>query len=737
MFKQSKCNIHYFFSLSCFIFIILQFIFIPKIEIDIKSTLPPDVSWRATYEYSNDELPSLSAYDIMTESGYLKSDGSFSLRKVPIIADTILLKFEVDDRAFNIAEVKCKIYNFPFKIFTGNSLDEIICLEENGDGTLYLHISNLYDLLKWSIILSFCFSIISGYYLLNAFSYIQKYIGILCLLITPMLAFITIETATNNIWFLGWKYRLINYIFYLIIFLLIHIIVHQIRYCTVIYSGLFLIISIINYYVLLFRGKPLLPWDIYAFSTAMNVASSYVFTIPAGILYCVLVNGLYNINLLCNKDIESKIKHKKRIGIICIVCSFLCGILLMNKEFAGDSLSCWDTDIVYYYRTKGSLFSFTKYWKDNRIQKPDGYSPEVWDKLENSLPQTKVEEDEVSPQYIIMVMNESLTDFGTIDNKETLPFLNSLSNSSIWGNLYVSVRGGSTCNTEFEILTGNSLALLPPNTFPFQSYINHSLPSIANILKGKGYSTAALHLEQGKNWNRNTVYPKLGFDIFYDINSYNNIDTIRGRATDQYNYKQLIDLVETSSTEKLFIFNTTIQNHGGYTDFKDLPQTFDLSSYGEFEEAEVYLSLIRLSDNAFEEMINYFSNIDEPTMIIMFGDHQPKLEEKSEEFLFENNLNNPLARYSTPFVIWKNYENKSQYISQISANYLPTLILEEANMDLPVFHRFLKKLYEEFPVITLQGIIDKNGKYYTSIDEIAENPLIKTYEMLQYSILFD
>lgn len=740
MVKVNRCNIKLFLILSSMIFVFLQFIFVPRIGVGIKSTMPYDVLWTATYENSNEKLPSLGAYDIMKESGRSDVDGAFDLTNVPIVTDAISLNFDSEEIT-EIREVRLEFYHVPLKIISGDALSSITHLGAE-DVDLYLRMDIIADLLKWIIALFLGISLILGYYFSLVLPQLQKFMGALYLVMSPMLAFVTLETITSNIWFIGFRYRILNYIFYLLIYIILYIILSKITIRTFVYNVLFLIIGIANYYVLLFRGKPILPWDIYAISTAMNVASSYVLTLTDNIFYCTLLNVIFVLLTLTYKNQFQKEKRGRKALTIGILCPCLIGIVLGNKDFTGEPFSGWDTDIVYFYRTKGSFFSYVKYWADSRIKKPEGYNTEIWDVLESELPQEDISENEITPQNIIMIMNESLTDIDKISNKyieNTLPFMDSLSGSSIWGNLYVSVRGGSTCNTEFEALTGNSLVFLPPNTFPFQNYINDSIPSIASLLKSKGYTTEALHLEQGKNWNRNAVYPKLGFDAFYDINSYENVDTIRGRATDKYNYKQLINLVEKKTNEKLFVFNITIQNHGGYTGFKDLPKTLDLSSYGNFEEAEVFLSLLQMSDDAFRDLISYFSSVDEPTMIIMFGDHQPKLEERTEEFLLgeSNSLESALNRYNTPFVIWKNYGNKSEYIEHISSNYLSSLILKEANIKLPVYNRFLLKLYEEFPVITLQGIIDKNGRYYTSIDEIAQNPLIKTYEALQYSILFD
>ena len=54
---------------------------------------------------------------------------------------------------------------------------------------------------------------------------------------------------------------------------------------------------------------------------------------------------------------------------------------------------------------------------------------------------------------------------------------------------------------------------------------------------------------------------------------------------------------------------------------------------GAYPQAEQYLSLAHASDQAFEQLVNYFSQVEEPTMIVMYGDHQPKLEDGFYEYL--------------------------------------------------------------------------------------------------------
>lgn len=185
----------------------------------------------------------------------------------------------------------------------------------------------------------------------------------------------------------------------------------------------------------------------------------------------------------------------------------------------------------------------------------------------------------------------------------------------------------------------------------------------------------------------------------------------------------------------------TIQNHGGYTDFYDVDKTVDLSDYGNYPAAELYFSLLKLSDEAIAELIEYFEHESEPTMIIIYGDHQPNLGEDVDEWLSNaasEDRKQSLRKYITPFVIWTNYDIEEQYIDKISANYLPALILKIGNFQLPGFYQFLWEVYEQYPVITTAGIVDTEGRYYNNLEEVDDKTgLLNLYEQIQYNILFD
>ena len=76
----------------------------------------------------------------------------------------------------------------------------------------------------------------------------------------------------------------------------------------------------------------------------------------------------------------------------------------------------------------------------------------------------------------------------------------------------------------------------------------------------------------------------------------------------------------------LFLFNVTIQNHGAYT-VKDYPAEIRLMDQpGVYPMAEQYLTLVHKTEDQFLRLTEYFSQQDEPVLILMFGDHQPSVE---------------------------------------------------------------------------------------------------------------
>ena len=167
-------------------------------------------------------------------------------------------------------------------------------------------------------------------------------------------------------------------------------------------------------------------------------------------------------------------------------------------------------------------------------------------------------------------MNESLAELKTAGdfttNTEYFPFMDSLEENTVRGSLCVPVFGSMTSNTEFEFLTGDSMALLPANSIAYQFNVKPGTYSMVSTLKDQGYYSVAMHPYPGENWNRVECYQNMGFDAFLDQEFYEGSEELRNYISDEADYQKLIQVVEAKENpeDKLFIFNVTMQNHGGY-----------------------------------------------------------------------------------------------------------------------------------------------------------------------------
>jgi len=237
-----------------------------------------------------------------------------------------------------------------------------------------------------------------------------------------------------------------------------------------------------------------------------------------------------------------------------------------------------------------------------------------------------------------------------------------------------------------------------------------------------------------ENWNRKNVYPHMGFQEIYGGKDMTETDTVRWAISDEADYKEIIHYYENKTGENLFVFNVTLQNHGSYVgEWDNFEETVDLSHLGDFPEAEEYLSLIELSDRALEQLIGYFSQVEEPTLICVFGDHLPVIEQGYYDKLFGKTLyeltgEENLGRYETPFLIWANYDLEESQDEMVSANFLRARIKACSGLEMTDMDRFLSYVSEQYPVITPYGIIDKDGNYYNDL----ENELLNEYQIVCY-----
>ena len=536
-----------------------------------------------------------------------------------------------------------------------------------------------------------------------------------------------------------------------------------------------MVFGLINHYVMLFRSTPFVPWDIFSIGTATSVASNYDFAPTAGV---VVVTVIFIALIMLMHFVDFRIKWKFRFRLIPTVLGILALCLFVNalqdEDFQTDNyLYPFLFTPAYMTKVNGMAVTFAMDLKFVAVDKPDGYSRQKAKELLDSYAGTddnsanneaNKSNTAANSDYpnIIVVMDEAFSDLSVLGDFDTntdyMPFVHSLekgNENTITGYLNTSVCGGNTADTEFEFLTGNTMAFLPVGSIPYQQYIKSKTPSLASYLKSIGYATYAQHPYYSSGWNRDTVYPLLGFDNLSFMQDYSNQRFVREYISDETSFDKIIETYENKPDgQPAFIFNVTMQNHGGYTNTYygfDNTVTADKLNNSALDQ---YLSLIKLTDEDLKNLIEYFSNVDEKTIVVFFGDHQPNDTVASSVLAANgmdyNNLSNEelKLRYQVPYVIWANYDIDEAAGKDTSVNYLAANVLKAAGVPTNDYQSFLLKLQEEYPVIsavrtdktadkTLDKASNKSDKATGSKKNQADSDMLNNYKILQYYRLFD
>lgn len=541
----------------------------------------------------------------------------------------------------------------------------------------------------------------------------------------------------------------INVMFYVSIMAIALAITRSMKWSSVITIVIGFLFNLSSFVVNILRGTPLIPSDFLAIGTAAQVAQNYTFQLRYPIIVTTVITILV-ISLIVKFSFKPTFKRKNLIFSVSGTAVALIFVLSLSAvDYSGDVIDVYDQQ--HANNTHGTLYSFYINVRKMLLQKPDGYEEDDIKVMLSSYEGEK-ELPEKMPN-IIAIMNESFADLEAVGDLKTnvdfMPYINSMEKNTVKGQLLVSPFGGYTCNTEFEFLTGLSMGALPSGSTPYLQYVskpyNFALPS---YLSEFGYTSVAVHPYFARCWNRQKVYDFFGFDEFISLEGFDkyigkeNVDYIRSYMSDRTSYRAVIKrLEEKKQEEKLFLFNVTMQNHGGYTyEDRAFPTVTVTNLKGHYKEAEQYLSLIKESDTAFKELIEYLKEYKEPTVVVMFGDHQPAIEQEFFEELYGNQLSKLSSeelqkRYKVPFVIWANYDIKSAQKEDIktSPNYLSNLLLDCTGIPKSGLGNFTDEVSREIPQINGAGYYTEDGNWHVHSD--TKPDVLKQYNDVEYYML--
>ncbi len=588
-------------------------------------------------------------------------------------------------------------------------------------------------------------------------------LSVIALIIWPVIDFLISEMAMST----GCDYLhlrryvlILNFAAYYLMEAIVLALTLNIRIAVIAGMLLMFVFSAGNIYIVEFRQIPLYLTDLADIKTAGDVAGSYTLGLSKGI-FLLLVFLVFTIILMHRIwPFGRKYIEKKRAIWRCV---------LIPVAVAGTVFSMWyiirspypkkhGVSISTYrpiksYRKHGGMLTFLRSGNYLFVDVPEGYSADVMAELEEAYPSDSASAVSTADvPNIIVIMDEAFSDLqnvGTFEtNEDVMPFIHSMEENTIKGETYVSVFGGHTANSEYEFLTGNTCSFFAVGT-PYVLYIKQDLPNITSYLQDLGTGTSlAMHPNTAANYNRQSVYSSLGFDDFLAIDSFTDAERVRTHVSDYADFQKIIEEYEASqasSDAPFFMFNVTMQNHSPYTlEETNLPKDITITSEGvaDQEQAEQYLNLLHLTDQRVQELVEYFEQQDDPTMIVFFGDHEPGLSNAFYNSILDkkkNKMNNEeqMELYKTPFFIWANFPIEAEQNVKTSLNYLALQVKEAAGLPLTGYDKFLQQLKEKLPVLTANGTFDAEGNYYTTTSKdspAAEE--VKLYEYLVYNHLF-
>ncbi|MBQ9827467.1 MAG: sulfatase-like hydrolase/transferase [Lachnospiraceae bacterium] len=608
--------------------------------------------------------------------------------------------------------------------------------------------------------------------------------------------------------YIGFYKILLGMIIIELVVMIFFIITGRIYISTVLGTFLLLVLSVASYYVYHFRGTELMPLDILSVQTAANVASNYTFEITEGMVMAAVIWLVFVILgfLLPKQEKQKGLKghllHRAKFLGLTVVLFFSWFFLSrsVKMETWGNNGSKFNGFFLNFsLQLKSEL----------TVKKPKGYSLDVIRQLEieyagadpslgetgadmamemlliesggsvdPGLPDSETADDTIpggdtetgentdpagtdtetaqdadgerKRPDIIVILEESFVDLSVVGDDvdgdvEILPYWNALGENAVKGYALSSVYGGGTANSEWEVLTGNTMGFLSSGATPYQLYIYDPVCGMASYLRSMGYTCESTHPFYSTGWSRRKVYPYMAFHSSSWLARYPQVEMVRKYVSDREMFRHVINMWrQKKEGESMFIFGITMQNHGGYYySGEGRTPTVKLEGYeGTYPDVEQYLGCAHESDSAIQFLLDYYSRVDDPVVICIFGDHFPNINSKFLEELHGGEfvtLDEQQLKQTVPYIVWANYDIKEEDPDLTCLSMMSSIVYDVAGIEQPPYNRFLQDMKEVIPTWNALGYYSKSQGGFIEYDDAEgiEAEWIFKYRCLQYNNLFD
>lgn len=602
-----------------------------------------------------------------------------------------------------------------------------------------------------------------------------------------LLGFLLLELPWNpDVFAIPWPYVQANLLIGLLACAIVFLAGQRTRASLAVYVGLALAAGCANFFIITFKGQPIVPADLFALSTAASVAGGYSLFLTAQLVFCLVVFAAFCAALyfLCPPRPVSR----RDFGPNCLAAVLLVALGFMQygaidiKSECDVTVDVWD--VRGSYATQGTALCFLSRAQELTPAEPEGYSSETLDTIlgpfgsadgifQASAPLEGPHEDADGASNsntaaalpydgpnVIAIMNETFSDLssypGLEDAAPVTEFFHEVADDSLAsGNVFVSAMGGGTCNSEFEFLTGASMGNMGGGVYPYVLYGFKDADSLPRAFGELGYRTRAIHPAEGSNWRRDAVYAQLGFDAFDDIATFKSQpgydeSLFRGLVSDRATYDLALAMLDEADGPQ-FVFDVTIQNHGGYDpalvpDEQRLALDRDAFRTTEMDE---FASCMAASERDLAYLMDQLDQQPDPVVVCFFGDHQPGFANDLFERAYGTAVEGvPLEqvqeRFRTPYLIWGNAAARSLGMADpatvaggtTSLNYLGATLLEACGLPMGEHFGFLQALRQQVPAINMNGYLAPDGQWYWFDQDGGVADALQAYAIVQYGSLF-
>lgn len=497
-----------------------------------------------------------------------------------------------------------------------------------------------------------------------------------------------------------------------------------------------LVPAAVNFYTLQLRGEPFLPWDLTQVKEAAGVAAAAGLKVQPGMVWAGGV--LLALTVLSHFLYRRRGRPALPVRLVSIAASLAALLALVFGVFLQPAVTqsfgiypdAWMQD--RYYRWYGVITGFMTNLTNLEIDEPEGYSEEAVNALldeteaagairtgpnfpDSYAARTDPAAIEKEPT-IIYVMDESYWDvseleqYGVTFDTDVSPNLHALQQTSAYGKVYSPSFGGGTCDVEFEALTGHSVGFLPSGCKPYQQHVTRPMFALPSYLKDRGYQTAAVHCYYAKYWSRNTAYPNLGFDDFISLEDMRGVEKVRGYywkgglVTDASMGEQIIgeyERLKAASDAPVFLHAVTMQNHTNYNaaNYPDdqrvhvtsAPAGLKASTVGALED---FATGVRDADALLGQLVSYFSQVDEPVILVFWGDHYNPIDSGYDVYTATGYASADSADprlHQTTLLMWSNYSNYQVDLGTIAAYEISPVMMDLFGLEQPLYFQYLNR----------------------------------------------